>query len=67
MLPRHRFQDLSHFTASWLIVRGFSPKQPGRSLGHGSIQMVFCGRGRLLDDPDDEHRMLKAGQLVRVG
>ena len=65
--PRHRFHDLRHFTASWLIAQGFSPKKLQAILGHSSIQMVFDRYGHLLDDGDDDHRRLEAGQLALVG
>jgi integrase len=65
--PRHRFHDLRHFAASWLIAQGFSPKKLQAILGHSTIQMVFDRYGHLLDDADDDHRRLEAGQLALAG
>ena len=39
--PLFNFHSLRHFTASWWIGKGFSPKRLQQMLGHSSIQMTF--------------------------
>jgi hypothetical protein len=65
--PRYNFHSLRHFAASWLISQGFSAKKLQAILGHNSIQMTFDTYGHLLDDGDDDHRRLDAGELALVG
>jgi integrase len=65
--PKYGFHALRHFTASWFIEQGFSPKRVQTILGHASIAMTFDTYGHLFPTPEDDQRRLAAGELSLIG
>lgn len=61
--PLFNFHSLRHFTASWWIGLGFSPKRLQQMLGHSSIQMTFDRYGHWLGSLEDDHERLARGEI----